>query len=123
MIMLVLMTLSDFNERRLFSTIYAPIYIETFRVIDIDLGRKGNRNAVVASAKYDLEPRVWIERSAYDFLETHKDRGAKSNVPATPARSRAHLFSKCVNLPVQRSGQHARIRLENKLAIRNFYNC
>ena len=123
MSMLVLMTLSDFNERRLFSSIYAPIYIETFRVIDIDLGRKGNRKAVVTSPNYDLEPSIWIERSAYDFLETHKDRGAKSSVPETPEQSRDHLFSKCVNLPVQRSGQYARIRLTNKLAIRNFYNC
>jgi hypothetical protein len=123
MSMLVLMTLSDFNERRLFSRVYAPSYIETFRVIDINLGRKGHRKAVVTSPKYDLEPSIWVERSAYDFLETHKDLGPKSSGPETPEHSRAHLFNTCVDLPIQRSGQYARIRLENKLAIRNFYSC
>lgn len=123
MCMLVMMTLDDFAERRLFSGIYPPIYGESFRVTDIDLGRKGHCKAVVASAKYDLEPGVSIERSAYDFLETHTDRGAKNNVPGTAERSRTHLLNKCVNLPVQRSGQYSRIRLENKLAIRDFYDC
>lgn len=123
MIMLVLTTMDDFAERRLFGGVYQPIYNDSFRVVDIDLGRKGNRKAVVASLKYNLEPGIWIERSAYDFLENNKIRGAQNGVPETPEQSRDHIFNKCVELPVQRSGQYARIRLENKLAIPNFYSC